>query len=60
MSTQEKIIARQPSKPKPGVLEHAKQLGNVSQACKMMAIAEIAFTDSRSCMKKEVKLLCGK
>jgi hypothetical protein len=30
MSTQEKII-----KPKLGVLELAKQLGNVSQACKM-------------------------
>ncbi|WP_318345220.1 hypothetical protein [Flagellimonas baculiformis] len=33
MSTEEKII-----KPKLGLLELAKQLGNVSQACKVMGL----------------------
>jgi hypothetical protein len=38
MSTQEKII-----KPKLGVLELAKQLGNVSQACKIMGYSRDSF-----------------
>lgn len=50
MSTQERII-----KPKLGVLELARQLGNVSQACKIMA--GIASTDSRTSMIREVKRL---
>lgn len=38
MSTQEKII-----KPKLGVLELARQLGNVSQACKIMGYSRDSF-----------------
>src|SRR5919112_1360061 len=38
MSTHEKII-----KPKLGVLELARQLGNVSQACKMMGYSRDSF-----------------
>jgi hypothetical protein len=38
MSRQEKII-----KPKLGVLELAKQLGNVSQACKIMGYSRDNF-----------------
>jgi hypothetical protein len=38
MSTQEKII-----KPKLGALELAKQLGNVSQACKIMGYSRDSF-----------------
>jgi len=37
---------------KAGLLELAKQLGNVSQACKMMAIPRTVFTASRSCTTK--------
>jgi hypothetical protein len=43
MSTQEKIIARRPSKPKLSVLELAKQLGKVSQACKIMGYSRDSF-----------------
>ena len=39
MSTQEKII-----KPKLGVLEFARQLGNVSQACKIMGYSRDSVT----------------
>ena len=35
---QEKIL-----KPKPGLLEQAKQLGNVSQACKIMGYSRDTF-----------------
>jgi hypothetical protein len=38
MSTQEKII-----KPKLGVFKLAKQLGNVSQACKIMGYSRDSF-----------------
>jgi len=39
MTTEQKII-----RAKVGLLELAKQLGNVSQACKMMATAATAST----------------
>ncbi len=38
MNTEEKII-----KPKLGLLELAKQLGNVSQACKVMGYSRDSF-----------------
>ena len=38
MNTEEKII-----KPKPGLLELARQLGNVSQACKVMGYSRDSF-----------------
>ena len=46
MTQEQKII-----RAKVGLLELAKQLGNVSQACKMMGAA-IAFTGSRRCTTK--------
>jgi len=49
MNTEEKII-----KPKLGLLELAKQLGNVSQACKVMATVGTAFTVLKSSMNKGV------
>ena len=45
MTKEQKII-----RAKVGLLELAKQLGNVSQACKMMGTAATAFTVSRSFM----------
>ena len=42
-------------KPKLGLLELAKQLGNVSQACKVMGIAEIHFIVSLNFMNLVVK-----
>ncbi len=43
MTKEQKII-----RAKVGLLELAKQLGNVSQACKMMAIAATVSIASRS------------
>ena len=43
-------------KPKLGLLELAKQLGNVSQGCKVMAVAEIHFIVSLNFMNLVVKL----
>jgi hypothetical protein len=47
MTTEQKII-----RAKVVLLELAKQLGNVSQACKMMGVAVIASTGSRSSTTK--------
>jgi hypothetical protein len=49
MTTEQKII-----KTKVGILDLAKQLGNVSQACKIMGYSR------DSCMKPGVKKPCGK
>jgi hypothetical protein len=43
MTNEQKII-----RAKVGLLELAKQLGNVSQACKMLGIVATASTGSRS------------
>ena len=50
MTTEQKII-----RAKVGLLELAKQLGNVSQACKMMATAS---TVSRNSMTKAASWRC--
>jgi hypothetical protein len=47
MTQEQKII-----RAKVGLLELAKQLGNVSQACKMMGYSRIASTGSRSSTTK--------
>ena len=47
MTTEQKII-----RAKVGLLELAKQLGNVSQTCTIMGYSATASTASRSCMKK--------
>ena len=47
MTQEQKVI-----RAKVGVLELAKQLGNVSQAWKMMGYSATASTGSRSCMTK--------
>ena len=49
MTRDEKIIRN-----KVGVLELAKQLGSVSQACRIMGSATVS-TGSGTCMKKVVK-----
>jgi hypothetical protein len=41
---------------KVGLLELAKQLGNVSQACKLMGYSRDSFTVSRSCTTKAVRV----
>jgi len=46
MTTAQKII-----KTKVGILDLAKQLGNVSQACKIMGYAATASIASKSCMR---------
>ena len=43
MTTEQKII-----RAKVGVLELAKQLGNVSKACQLMGIAETVFIGSKN------------
>ena len=43
MTTEQKII-----RAKVGLLELAKQLGNVSQACKIMGYSRDSFTGSRN------------
>jgi ACT domain-containing protein len=47
---QEKVL-----KPKLGLLELAKQLGNVSQACKIMGYSRDTFYRYRSCTRTAVK-----
>jgi len=49
---QEKVL-----KPKLGLLELAKQLGNVSQACKIMGYSRDTFYRYRSCTGTAVKRL---
>jgi len=49
---QQKII-----KPKLGVLALAKQLGNVSAACKAMGYSRAVIIDSRNSMKMEMGLM---
>ena len=44
-------------KPKLGLLELAKQLGNISQACKVIDIAETHSIASLNYMNLEAKLL---
>ncbi|SCC32233.1 hypothetical protein GA0061080_10833 [Gilliamella intestini] len=39
-------------KPKLGLLELAKQLGNVQQACKVMGYSEIVIIALKNCMSK--------
>jgi hypothetical protein len=53
MTTEQKII-----RAKVGLLELAKQLGNVSQACKMMGYTRDSFTGSKSCTTKEASWRC--
>lgn len=53
-------IAEKVIKPKLGVLELAKQLGNVSKACKVMGYSAIVFIVTKSCMKQEEKKRCRK
>ncbi len=53
MTQEQKII-----RVKPGLLELAKQLGNVSQACKMMGYSRDSFYGSRSCMTKAASWRC--
>jgi hypothetical protein len=43
---------------KVGLLELAKQLGNVSQACKMMGYSRDSFTGSRSSTIKVASWRC--
>jgi len=52
MTQEQKMI-----RAKLGLLELAKQLGNVSQACKMMGYSRDSSTGSRSCTTKAVSWL---
>ena len=53
MTKDQKII-----RAKAGLLELAKQLGNVSQACKMMGYSRDSFIASRNCTTKAASLPC--
>ena len=53
MTQEQKII-----RAKLGLLELAKQLGNVSQACKMMGYSPTVFTASRSSTTKAASWPC--
>jgi hypothetical protein len=53
MNTVQKVI-----KVKVGLLELAKQLGNVSQACKVMGYSWDSFIGSKSCMTRVGKRRC--
>jgi hypothetical protein len=53
MTQEQKII-----RAKLGLLELAKQLGNVSRACKMMGYTGTAFTGLRSCTIKAASWRC--
>ena len=55
MTNQQKII-----KTKVGILELAKQLGNVSQACKVMGIPATACAGSKHYTKQAAKRRCRK
>jgi hypothetical protein len=55
MTTEQKII-----RAKVGLLELAKQLGNVSQACKMMGYSRDISTASRSSTTRAANWLCRK
>jgi hypothetical protein len=46
MTTEQKVI-----RANLGLLELAKQLGNVSQACQVMGYSRDSFSASRSCMR---------
>ena len=50
MTTEQKII-----KSKVGVLELAKQLGNLSKACQLMGYSRIASTGSKNCTRRAVR-----
>ena len=47
MTTEQKII-----RAKVGLLEHAKQLGNISQACKMLGYSRDSFNPSKELYEK--------
>ena len=51
-SIQEKII-----KPKLGLLELAKQLGSVSQACNVMGYSRDSFNGSKNCTNRAAQRL---
>ena len=53
MTTEQKII-----KTKVGVLELAKQLGNVSKACQVMGYSRDSSTGSRNSMTRAARLRC--
>jgi hypothetical protein len=53
MTTEQKII-----RAKVGLLELAKQLGNVSQACKMMGYSRDSFYRSKNSTTKAVIWRC--
>ena len=53
MTQDQKII-----RAKVGLLELAKQLGNVSQACKMMGYSRDSFIALRSCTTKVASWRC--
>ena len=53
MNQQDKVL-----KPKLGVLELAKQLGNVSQACKIMGYSRDTFYRYKSCTTPEESRPC--
>jgi hypothetical protein len=50
MTTSQKIIRH-----KVGLLELGKQLGNVSQACKIMGYSRAASTASKSCTRRAAR-----
>jgi hypothetical protein len=50
MTKDQKII-----KTRVGLLELAKQLGNVSQACQIMGYSRDSFTGSRSCTRQAAR-----
>jgi hypothetical protein len=53
MTTEQKII-----KTKVGVLELAKQLGNVSRACQLMGYSGTAFIGSKNSMRQVARPRC--
>ena len=53
MTTDQKII-----KAKVGLLELAKQLGNVSQACQIMGYSRDSFYRFRSCTTRAARPRC--
>ena len=53
MTTEQKVI-----RAKVGLLELAKQLGNVSQACRVMGYSRDSFIDSETSTTKAAKPPC--